>query len=277
MGTPPLNGGAIGEGEYIDAGGDVSVALSVLSYRALLRYDSTLFDLDSTNAVAIAWVRDTLQDPITDADVVLYVDSVLPVPMVYVDTLEAYVASIPSFFGHFYIADVRTDNGYLRARLWNPTVGVDSVQVNNTPVLLNDTVDAPDSGDVIIYALFPLDDRPVVILDSYDDSEPAYAPYVILVSVSSEMGHSAHVKVARGFTSTRDTIVFNSQMVERLFPYSHTTYELYIIVANMDTTAQIPPIDPCDVDEEELGRVLEIMNHAGVMTISDMFRFYVVR
>ena len=271
---PPLDNGAIGEGEYIEAEGNISVAFSVFSYRALMRYDSTLFNLDSTNAVALAWVRDTLQNPITDAEVVLYVDSMMRLPMVYIDTLRAYVAPIPKFFGHYYIAEVRTDDGFLRARFWNPTVGVDSIVIDDCPIEPEDTTYAPEEGSVIIYGLFPLDDRPVVLSNS--DTLPVYAPYIILISIPSGNEHGAHMKMKKGFASTRDTIVFDAQMVETLFPYSNTTYEFYILVANVDTTTDIPAINPYDTSMN-LRKILEIMKHAGIMTISDIFRFYVIK
>ncbi len=264
----------IGQGEYIEASGNITVAFSVLSYSAISRFDSTLFPIDSINAFAIAWVRDTLQNPIASARVTLYIDSLIPVPMNYVDSLQAYVAPLTSFFGSYYIVDVRTNDGYLRAKFWNPTVGVDSVYLGGIPVEAGDTVSAPIDGDEIILGLFPLDDRPVVILEA--DSLPLYAPYIALISIPTDLQHGTHIKFRRGFASPRDTIVFDSMMISKLFPYDNMKYEFYVVVANIDTTTAIPPINIFDINMN-IRKLLELMNHSGVITISDVFRFYVMR
>ncbi len=272
--NPSSGSEQIGQGEYIEASGNITVAFSVLSYRAIERFDSTIFPTDSINAFAIAWVRDTFQNPIASAHVTLYVDSLIPIPMTYVDTLEAYVAPLTSFFGSYYIVDVRTDDGYLRAKFWNPTVGIDSVYLGVVPVEAEDTVAAPIDGDEIILGLFPLDDRPVVILEA--DTLPLYAPYVALLSIPMDLQHGTHVKFYRGFASPRDTIVFDSAMISKLFPYDNMQYEFYVVVANIDTTTSIPPINMFDINMS-VRKLLEMMNHSGVITISDVFRFYVVK
>jgi len=263
----------IGEGEYIEASGNISVAFTVFSYQSLYRLDSTLFDLDSVNAIAIAWVRDTLQNTISDAQVQLYIDSLLPVEMIFVDSIDAYVAPLPEFFGDYYIVDVNTGDGYLRAKFWNPTVGVDSVYIDNTLLLLNDTIDAPDAGDAVIYGLFPLDDRPVLLKE---DSMPIYAPVVAFLSLSMDRDHSDHMKFYKGFASARDTVVFDSTMIERLFPMENTMYEFYIIVANIDTVTNIPPLDTLDF-EGDVAKLLGLLKYSGVLSISDIYRFYVRR
>jgi len=272
--NPATGSEQIGQGEYIEASGNITVAFSVLSYRALYRFDSTLFPVDSLNAVAVAWVRDTFQNPITNARVILYVDSLVPIDMSYVDTLKAYVAPLPAFFGHYYIVDITTPDGYMRAKFWNPTVGVDSVSLGPLPVEPEDTVSAPVEGDAVIFGIFPLDDRPVVILEA--DSTPIYVPYVVLVSVPTGYDHGMHVKFYRGFASTRDTIVFDSMMIAKLFPYYNTTYEFYIVLANIDTTTSIPPINTFDIDMD-VRKLIEMMEHSGVISISDVYRFYINR
>ncbi len=271
--NPSSGSEPIGQGEYIEASGNITVAFSVLSYRAISRFDSSIFPIDSINAFAIAWVRDTLQNPISSARVTLYIDSLIPVPMLYVDTLEAYVAPLTAFFGSYYIVDVRTDDGYLRAKFWNPTVGVDSVYLGAVPVESEDTVAAPVDGDPVILGLFPLDDRPVVL---EADTLPLYAPYVALISIPVDLQHGTHVKFYRGFASPRDTIVFDSMMINKLFPYDNMIYEFYVVVANIDTTTAIPPINTFDINMS-VRKLLEMMNHSGVITISDVFRFYVTK
>ena len=272
--NPVQNSSNIGEGEYIEAGGNITVAFSILSYRALERYDSTLFDMDSlnANAIAIAWIRDTLQNPISNASAILYVDSLIPINMIYVDSTNSYVAPIAKFFGSFYIIDARTpDGGYIRAKVWAPTVGIDSIRVGSQVVESGDTVDGISEGDAIIFALFPPDDRPIIM---EENENPLYSPFIVLISRPVDMEHGRYLKVQRGFTSRRDTIVIDSSRMRMLFPYENRLYELIVLTANIDTTTSIPPLDVLDIPPR-YRRLLETMNSSGVLTISDIYMFYV--
>lgn len=269
---PGSNASNIGEGEYVDAGGNITVAFSIFSYRAIERYDSTLFDTDSINAVAVAWVRDTFQNPIRDADVTLYVDSVIPINMVYVDSLAAYVAPLPEFFRSFYIIDIHTsDGGYLRAKVWAPTVGIDTLKIGNNAVEIGDTLSGISDGDAIIFALFPPDDRPILL-----DNPPLYSPFIVLISRPVDAEHGTHVKIRRGFTSRTDTVILDSSRISRLFPYDNRLYEFIVITANIDTTTSIPPLNTFDIPLK-FRKLIQILNSSGILTVSDIYTFYIQR